>query len=302
MTTQRPRAVPIDLSSLPPPQLLQLDYEALLAARRAGLVARLDAAGIAYDVGRLESDPAMILQQEDAYRQLLDHASINDMATARTLGFARGADLDWLAATFYADLGLARLSDEDDTRFERRILLAAEGLAGALTAGGIVYHALSISTDVVDAVSYQTEPGRMRLALLARAGIDADALRRRVEQHFTAPHLRGSAALSFALAREVPVTIDVRLRHGPGPDPSVLRLAAVAALDEVKARIEGSIGAVLTVDEVIARGRVGGVSKIVIEEPAHDADPGIDGVLRITSLSVMTEQVPSIGPEPGGET
>ena len=69
----------LDLSRLPPPEALRgLDYEAILAERKSRLVALLASAGINYDVESLETDPAIILQETDAYRELLQVAAIND--------------------------------------------------------------------------------------------------------------------------------------------------------------------------------------------------------------------------------
>jgi phage-related baseplate assembly protein len=59
----------IDLSQLPAPQLIDtLAYEAILAALMEDVNSRFQAAGVAYDVGGLETDPVRIILEVAAYR------------------------------------------------------------------------------------------------------------------------------------------------------------------------------------------------------------------------------------------
>ena len=63
----------LDLSLVPPPQVVQpVDYETIRAVRIAELTARFAAAGVPFDVGAIESDPSVIHQEEDAYREMLE--------------------------------------------------------------------------------------------------------------------------------------------------------------------------------------------------------------------------------------
>lgn len=279
----------IDLSRLPAPTLVTVDYQAIKAARLASLKARLESAGLPYDVETIESDWGPVLQEEDGTRQMLDLQAINDMAKALTLGYSKGADLDRLAATFYADLGLERMDGELDDRFERRILLAAEALAGALTAGGIEYRALAYDLRIIDAVAYEVGRGTNRCVLLIEDGAPAEAIRAGVLARLREPKLRGTAELAVSLARPIEARLSVRLQHGRGPDPELLKAESLKALGAVKARVERKIAAPLTTDEIIAEGRVGGVSKLILDEPAADLIPGRDGVLRIVGIDVRTE-------------
>ena len=56
-------------------------------------------AGIDFDVDTLESDPAIILQQADASRELRAYAAINDAVRAGLIAFATDSDLDHLGLT-----------------------------------------------------------------------------------------------------------------------------------------------------------------------------------------------------------
>jgi phage-related baseplate assembly protein len=86
----------IDLSALPFPNVLEtLDYEAELAACKAELISRdpdLE------PVLNYESEPLVKLLQTFAYRQFLKTGQINEKAKALMLAYAKGADLDHLAA------------------------------------------------------------------------------------------------------------------------------------------------------------------------------------------------------------
>src|SRR5690606_10342748 len=111
----------LDLSRFPAPLAIRgIDYEALLAARKTALVAAYQERGIAYDVERLESDRAIILEETDAYRELLAYAAINDAVRACMVAFAVGSDLDHLAA-FYG--------------ISRRVITAATDTAAAVMEG-----------------------------------------------------------------------------------------------------------------------------------------------------------------------
>ena len=69
----------LDLSFLPRPASIEtIAFEAILDARMADLVARFTAAGATYDVGPLETDPAKILQEVDAYREVIVRQRIDD--------------------------------------------------------------------------------------------------------------------------------------------------------------------------------------------------------------------------------
>lgn len=280
---------PIDLSRLSAPSLVTVDYDAIRAERVADLQARLEAAGISWEVGNLHANPFAIVQEADAFRETLDKQAINDMAVARTIGFAQGTDLDWIAATFYGDLGLQRMDGELDDRFERRILLAAEGLAGALTRGGIAYHALTADIRVIDAVAYQTRPGQVAAHILADADVETDVLRV-VRDRFRDPKLNGSGELVLSLAKRHVTPVSILMQHGTGPAPEVLRTEAAARLDVVRDRLLTRIGEPLTTDELIAEGRVSGVSKFLLESPVADVDPGMASVLDL-DISIRTERV-----------
>ncbi|WP_394689052.1 baseplate J/gp47 family protein [Hoeflea sp.] len=120
----------IDLTSLPMPQVIgELSYDAVLSRQNASFQAEWDRLREAhpdlppYDVSMLETDPAVIVNQSESYREILLLARINEAARARLLAFASGPDLDQLAV-FY---DVVRLLGENDARLKLRVILAIQG-------------------------------------------------------------------------------------------------------------------------------------------------------------------------------
>ena len=86
------------LDALPPPGVVEtLDFERILDAHRADLLARHPEAA---EVLALESEPLNKLLEAHAYRELLYRARVNDAARAHLIAFAQGSDLDHKGA-FY---------------------------------------------------------------------------------------------------------------------------------------------------------------------------------------------------------
>ncbi|EEQ05233.1 Baseplate assembly protein J [Yersinia bercovieri ATCC 43970] len=77
-----------------------LDYETLLAERKAELIALYPAdeqAAITRTLS-LESEPLVKLLQENAYRELVLRQRVNEAAQAVMVAYANGSDLDQLGA------------------------------------------------------------------------------------------------------------------------------------------------------------------------------------------------------------
>jgi len=120
----------IDLTSLPTPQVIgEVSYNTIVSRQLAQFQAEWDALRATYpdlppyDVSMLETDPVVIINQSESYRELLLLARINEAARARLLAFAFGSDLDQLAV-FY---DVVRLFGEDDARLKLRVILAIQG-------------------------------------------------------------------------------------------------------------------------------------------------------------------------------
>lgn len=166
----------VDLSKLPSPDLVEaLDFDTIFNAMLADLQAR----DPAFDA-LVESDPAYVILQVAAYRELTLRQRVNDAARAVMLAYATNADLDNLGAL----LGVTRLqldpgdpnqsippTMESDTDFRNRITLAPEGYSVAGPEGAYTFHALSADPRVLDASATSPSPGEVVVTVLSR---DAD--------------------------------------------------------------------------------------------------------------------------------
>lgn len=292
-----------DLSQLAPAALIEaLDYEAVLAELMADVTARFAAAGIDYDVGGLETDPAKIVMEVAAYRETLLRALVNDKARAVLLAYAGGSDLDHIGALFATArkvivpaAGGAPAVMETDEEYRRRIQLAPEAFSVAGPAGAYAYFALAAHPSLVDAAVVSPSPGRVDVVVLARDGDGtpaeaavtavAAALSAKTTRPLTDDtRVRGPAILDA----EVAVTIRIR----PGPDPALIEARAVDRL-AAHAAERRRVGLALRRDGLIAAARsVGAIEQVIVTLPAEDAEPGPYGVVHVTGISVAVEVVP----------
>lgn len=282
-------AITLDLSRFPAPLAIRgLDYEAVLAERRASLQAGFQAAGIDYDVGMLETDPAIILQEADAYREMLALAAINDAVKAGLVAFASGTDLDHLGLTGALNLprgmrdlmlrrelvpanGTTPAVMESDAEYRRRLLLSPEA-AAAGTEGGYEFHALSADTRVLNTNVWSPGPGEVNVAVQARAGagvagsdivaaVRAHLHRRDVKPLTDVVSVRSVTVHNYAIAARVYVR--------PGPDPAAVRtlvldsLAAMVASRRIPARD-------VPLSAIIAAAMTGPVDRVVVANPLAD--------------------------------
>lgn len=148
------RFTDIDLARLPALPLGQDTFEAIRLARLAEVQARLDAAGIPFDVGMLRTDPlAYAMVEPGAFRELLAIMRHDDAIRAVLLASSWGTFLDHLGASQVPPVrrktlvpanpatGAADLMEEDDD-YRRRIQLAPETLSTAGPEGGYLFFAL----------------------------------------------------------------------------------------------------------------------------------------------------------------
>lgn len=294
----------IDLSRLPAPKVVQaLDYETILADRLADLATRLEG----FDA-LLESDPAIKLQETDAYRELLTLAAINDRAAAVMLAFARGSDLDQLGA-FYnvARIELEPATDTDpavlesDDALRRRIQLAPEELARTgLTGGAYASRALRSSGAVGDVATIKRGGGRVDVVLLARSG---DGSLSAGEVSAVAEAFKDDAAVQLTdvvnvrAATIVPYRVRVTLFVPYGPDQALIRDAAERAV-RLYATRQHKVGRTAFRQMIEAAASVSGVDKARAELAIgagaladQDVAPGEAGAAYLAELEIAVELV-----------
>lgn len=258
----------LDLARLPPLTLVPVDQAAEALALKKGAAARLNAAGIPYDVEGLETDSVTILCEEFAYRKALDLQALNEAGRRLTVTYGYGEALDHAAATLFPDLGIRRLplvanprpyvygtaaaeDWESDSRFQLRISLAPQALTpGSL--GGYEYAALSAAPHLIDAVAYDytsglCKPGGIVVFVLGREPDPNPATAKPAEEEpaqlviaqdalYDRTTKFGSDTLAVRAVRRVRVERGWTLGIRRGPDPTIVALAAREAYEAYTAR------------------------------------------------------------------
>lgn len=289
----------IDLAALPAPEVVaSIDYEAILARRKARLLALApQAQRAAFEAAlALESEPLTLLLEEMAYDELLMRAALNDAARALLLVSATGGNLEQLGALF----GVARLPDEGDARLRMRVQQGFSALGVAGPAAAYRAHALNVSAAVVDVSVVSAAPGRIDVTVLgweSAAGAAADAIalggvlfpgttanpgeavipaahdslllaavRTRLSSETVRP-LTDAVVVTAPTVRQT--TVAARLHVFPGPDPALVRANALASLT---AHLAGRrrLGRDLTRAGIIGALAVPGVQNVLLDAPAID--------------------------------
>ena len=236
------RFTAIDLARLPPLPATALTFEQYYAAYIADLTARLNAVGIPYDVGSLQTDTYAITGQAFAYRTELVAQSIDDAIRAVLLPTSFGAYLDNLGAT--QDPPVQRNPGELDPAFRARIQLAPEALSTCGPEGAYLFFATSVagvaSASVYGPMSFGgtklapfTPLGEVHVPILAAPtatapdGTATPALVAAVQAALSADDRRPIADfLTVSAATVLPFRLDATLTVGPGADPGTVLAAA----------------------------------------------------------------------------
>ncbi len=216
----------IDLSLLPAPTVVEpLEYETILAAVTADFRGRYPEFS-----AFVESDPALKLLETAAYREMLLRWRINEAAKAVMLAFAKGSNLDHLVAL--ADV--ERQAGESDERLLKRFRLSLEALSTAGPRGAYEFHALTADSRVRSVDITTPTPGDVNLVVLGgdnADGLPDTALVAKVSEALSTEQVRPlTDTVTVSGARNICYQVAVTIHVGGGPDSSVVRTAAEAAV------------------------------------------------------------------------
>jgi phage-related baseplate assembly protein len=164
--------VPIDLSQLPTPQIVeQIDYEVILAERKAYAVSLWPVEQQAEIAARLalETEPLTKLLQENAYRETLWRQRVNEASVANMLALAKGSDLENLSANYNVIRLVVQKANpsavppipeilESDDSLRERSQMAWEGLSTAGPRNSYIFHARAADGRVADATAESPSP------------------------------------------------------------------------------------------------------------------------------------------------
>lgn len=276
----------IDLSQLPPPQIVDVpDFEALLAERKAVFVA-LHPADQQDAVRRtlaLESEPITKQLQESAYREILLRQRINEAALAVMVAYANSSDLEQLGANYNVKRLTVTPADDDavppvaavmetDEALRLRIPAAFEGLSVAGPTAAYEFHAKSADGRVADASATSPAPAEVVLTVLSREGdgtADADLLAV-VEKALNSESVRPVAdRLTVRGASIVNYSVRALLYLYPGPESEPILEAARASLQKYIAS-QTRLGRDIRLSAIYAALHVEGVQRVELLSPLAD--------------------------------
>lgn len=277
---------PIDLSKLPAPDVIEtLDFENLLNDYINDFIAR----NPNYSA-LLESDPAIILMQVVAYREMLLRARINEAAKANMLAYATKGDLDNLAAFF----GVERLIDETDERLRKRTQLALEGFSTAGPVGAYIFHSLSASNKVKSVSVKSPNPGEVLVTILSNIGDGTvgqeliDAVLAKLNEDDIRPL---TDLVSVQGAEIINYQVEAVITVYSGPSSAVVETEANDALQKfISDRHE--IGRVIAISGIYDALHVDGVKKVELVTPISDVTTNDEQAPYCTDIiiSVVTDE------------
>lgn len=271
---------PIDLSKLPAPDVIEaLDFETLLTDYINDFVAR----NPNYST-LLESDPAIILMQVVAYREMLLRARINEAAKANMLAYATKGDLDNLAAFF----GVERLIDETDERLRKRTQLALEGFSTAGPVGAYIFHSLSASNEVKSVSVKSPNPGEVLVTILSNIGDGTvgqeliDTVLVKLNEDDIRPL---TDLVSVQGAEIINYQVEAIITVYSGPSSAVVETEANDALQKfISDRHE--IGRVIAISGIYDALHVDGVKKVELISPLADVETTNEQAPYCTNISI----------------
>ena len=276
----------IDLSLVPAPALIDpLDYEAILTARKAALVAlwpEADRPALEATLA-IEGEALTLFLEESAYRELLLRARINDAARAVMLAYAAGTDLDQIGANY----GVQRLTLtpanpsavppvaavlEADPDYRARILLSLAALSVAGPEDAYLYHAQSADPRVAHVTAQSPTPGDVLITVLGRDGNGTPPgdLLTNVTAALTAKSVRPlTDHVTVQAPTIVPFSVTASLSTYPGPDAAVVLAQAQAELAAYLASVR-KIGYDITLSGIYGALQRPGVHRVTLTSPTAD--------------------------------
>lgn len=277
-----------DLTGLTAPDVVEeLDYEDILVELKDDVTKRMAAMGVDYDVAMLESDPVVKVLEVAAYRETLLRARVNTAARAVMLAYAQENDLDQLGVYY----GVERVPDEDDERLRERVQLAPEALSTAGPIGAYIFHAMAADDTVKSVAVVNPEPGKVHVYPLVMSGdgIPSYAVLEKIRKRLVQDDIRPLTDMVQVIApTKKEYAISITLKIGDGPDPSIVKDAAVA---KVKAYLESRhiCGKTIHRSGIISAAHVSGVEAVTLTTPAQDVVPEANEVAIYSTMTVSVE-------------
>ena len=267
----------IDLSKLPPPDAIEpVAYEDILARWQAEVRRRWPE----FDTVS-EADPVHVVIETGAYFHLLEIQKRNDAVRAVMLAYARGANLEQLAALFQLERKLVDPGDPDarppvlptyetDESLLRRAQLFPSSRSTAGPESSYRYHAIEASPDVKDVAVASPNPGEITLTVLSAEGdgTAGQALLDQVEAALSDKTVRPMGdVLTVESAAIVEYRVAAELTIGSGPDANTVLEAAIERVGRATRELH-ALGRGVPRSALIAALHAEGVQEVELTQPA----------------------------------
>lgn len=284
----------IDLSGLPSPDVVErLDFETIFAENVADLKSRDNTFS-----ALVESDPAYLVLEVAAYREVELRQRVNDAAKAVMLAYAMGRDLDNLAALVPMERKVEVPGDaeavpptedemESNDDFRARVQLAPEGFSTAGPDGAYIFHALTVA-GVKSASVDSLNPGEVTVYVL---GLDGDgtpsaevlaATAQALSADDTRP-LTDSVTVEAATIKTYQVFADLKVLDGPAKD-SVVGASLKRLLDYLPTR--HAMETMVPISGIYKSLHVSGMDKVKMISPVEDVAVGTAEAAYCTSIKL----------------
>lgn len=276
MTT---RYTPVDLSQLPPPQVVEpLGYEQIRDEQLAQVRTLFPDL-----IQNLESEPVVKILEVTAYRELLVRQRVNDAAQAVMLAKATGANLEHLGALFGVEKLLLDPGDPDarppvpptyesNESLRRRIQLSPEGYSTAGPSGAYEFFARSADPTVKDVAATSPAGGQVSVVVLSSVGngVPSDELIAKVQAALSAERIRPVCdTVTVAKAGVTAYDVTAELEMDDPPDQELVRAESEASarrfVDQAHRLDRG-----VSQSGLFAALHVGGVRNVKLTAPAAD--------------------------------
>ncbi|MBU6140453.1 MAG: baseplate J/gp47 family protein [Proteobacteria bacterium] len=270
----------IDLSKLPAPKVIEsLSYEEIFQDILSDFLEKNPTYSTLF-----ESDPAMIMLEVCAYRELLLRNRINEAAKATMLAYATGSDLENLGAP----LGVQKLEGESDDQLRQRIQLAPEAFTNAGSVGAYTFHALSASSNIKSVSVKSPNPGEVLVTILSKTGngVASEELIDAVLEKLSEEDVRPlTDQVSVQSAEIVNYSVEAVITVYSGPSSAVVETEARAALDKFLDE-RHAIEKLVAVSGIYDALHVDGVKKVQLVHPTSDVATTDEQAAYCTSINI----------------
>ena len=277
----------VDFSQLAPPDIIEtLDFEKILAERKADLIARFPADQLSQITETLdrESEPLTKFLEENAYREMVLRNRINTASRALLLAYATKNDLDQVGANFNVKRLTIKSADlsitpptlaimESDDAFRERIQLAFDTLSVAGPEAAYKKFARDADGRVGDVSVVSPQPAYITLTILQADSLTGSAspeLVQIVENAVTAEDVRPIGdRVTVQSAEIISYAIQAKLYLGKDPEAATLLQQSIDNVTTYATK-QKRLGRSIRLSAIFAALHVDGVNRVELMSPVAD--------------------------------